>query len=92
LVVSIKIKRLLGLVIPSVKHPQKADFVFKLALLTLADVCICERNELVEDDDYSLNSRDFQRFSNILDIIYLISPLYEEYFIINNFDTAHLRL
>jgi predicted transcriptional regulator YheO len=39
----------------------------KLALLTLVDIFICERNELVEDDNYSLNSRDSQRFLSILD-------------------------
>jgi hypothetical protein len=47
--------------------PKKADLVIKLALLISVNICICERNELVEDDSYSLNNRDSQRFSNILD-------------------------
>jgi predicted transcriptional regulator YheO len=47
----------------------------KLALLTLVDIFICERNELVEDDNFSLNNRDSQRFSNILDKLgYLTIP------------------
>ena len=41
----------------------------------MADVCICERNELVEDGDYSLDGRNFQRFLNFLDELgYVAAP------------------